>query len=91
MLDPPCQDWNLYRQLTDPHEIAWQRSLTPAQKYYIYKDLHRIVMASKGPGDWAKLDELVWREKVARRLVEVSAYRKLDELRHERSATNHAG
>jgi hypothetical protein len=47
-------------------------------------------MARSGPGDWKKLDELLWREKVTRRLIEVEAYRKLDELRHERSAANHA-
>ena len=91
MLDAPRQDWSLYRQLTETYDIAWERNLTVAEKFALYQDMHRIVMARTGPGDWAKLDEWLWQEKVARRLKEVKAYRKLDELRRGRSASNHAG
>lgn len=91
MLDPPRQDWSLYRQLTEPHEIAWQRNLTPSQRFKIYQDLYRIAMARTGPGNWGKLDEWRWKEKVARRGKELEAYRKLDELLRERAAANHSG
>jgi hypothetical protein len=90
MLDAPRQDWELYRKLTMPYDIAWQRSLTPEQKFAIYQGLYRIAMSRTGPGDWAALDARQWQEKLARRMKEVEAYRKLDELRRERSAGSDA-
>jgi hypothetical protein len=91
MIDAPQQDWPAYERRSRQADAAWYRSLTPSQRFALYEDLYRIVMAGRqGPGDWSRLETWQWREKVARRLKEVEAYRKLDELRREQSDSTRA-
>jgi hypothetical protein len=86
MAGAPKQNWSLYRQLTRQSDAEWIRSLTPSQRFDLYADLFDIIWQSRqGSGDWKRLEEWHWKEKVAMRLRMVEAFRKLDEFR-ERTA-----
>jgi len=74
-----------------PHDAAWLRRLTPAQRFAIYRDLYGFLLeARRGRGDWSRLEEWNWQQKVDTRLRVVSALAKRDQLHHERSAAEDA-
>jgi hypothetical protein len=90
MVDAPKQNWSLYRQLTRQSDAEWIRSLTPSERFDLYADLFATICeARRGEGDWKRLEEWHWKEKVAARLRMVEAFRKLDEFR-ERTAADYA-
>jgi len=90
MLTAPQQDWSLYRAMTEPSAAAWDRALTPQARFEIYADLFDFLHeARRGRGDWARLEQWEWDQKLAIRLRVVDALRRLDQHRHERSAAGH--
>ena len=92
MLDAPRQDWKAYAALTAESDAAWLRAMTVDEKFAIYADMFRIASeARRGPGNWERLDQTMWEEKVATRLRMVEAFRKMDQLNVERAAGKNAG
>ncbi|MEX0642116.1 MAG: hypothetical protein WD468_05415 [Pirellulales bacterium] len=93
MLDAPRQDWAAYRRLTRDSDTAWLRGLTLRDRFDLYADLFNIFWEARrrNPGDWERLDQWHWNQKLATRLRMVDAFKKLDELRRERAATDHTG
>ena len=47
-----------------------------------------VLQARRHPGNWSRLDAWRWREKIAHRLQLVDIFGKLDQLQHERAASN---
>lgn len=62
--------------------------MTPEEKFAIYADMFNIYWAARQnvSGDWERLDEHRWQEKLAIRQRMVEAFTKLDEWRRERAA-----
>jgi hypothetical protein len=91
MLDAPKQDWPAYERAAAPNVIKWLRRLTPDERLALYDDMFGLVASVPRTSiERKRLEDVRWREKVARRLVEVNAYRKLDELRREHINTHDA-
>ena len=84
MLDAPRQDWPAYERRTAPYVTKWLRGLTADERLALYDDMFGLVASvPRNSIERERLEECRWREKVARRLFEVAAYLKLDELRRE--------
>lgn len=87
MPDAPQQDWPLYDSMCREAEMAWLRSLTPADKFAIYNDLFNVVWeARKKLGVNERLDEWEWQQKLELRLRLVKSYAKWDE--HQNKGTS---
>jgi len=92
MFVAPQQNWKLYEAMTAESDAARQRSLTVQQKYELYCDMFNLMWAARsGPGNWERLDQWRWEEKLKLRRRMVEAFAKLDQLRNERAAANNAG
>jgi hypothetical protein len=92
MLDAPRQDWAAYEKLARPSDAAWLRGLTLDDRLALYADLFDLVWnARRGPGDWERLEQWRWEQKLASRLRMVEAFQKLDILTRERAATHDVG
>ena len=89
MLDAPQQDWAAYERRAAAADAAWNQNVTPDKRIALVADMFRMVWNSpRDPVERERLEAWRWRAKVARRLTEVDAYRKLDELRRERSTSH---
>ncbi|HKD36403.1 MAG TPA: hypothetical protein VKB78_06365 [Pirellulales bacterium] len=88
MLDGPRQDWAFYEERVRPIDRAWLQSLTTADRWAIYCDMFNLIWNARKQisGDWQRLDEQRWREKLALRLKMVDAFQKRDQLLRERAA-----
>jgi hypothetical protein len=92
MLDAPRQDWAAYEKLAGPSDAAWLRGLTVAERFALYADLFNMVWdARRGPGDWQRLEQWHWQQKLATRLRMVEAFNQLDQRTRERAAEHHPG
>jgi hypothetical protein len=92
MVDVPQQDWELYRQLTRDADVALLRSLSLADRSGLYLDLFKIHWAARrGPGDWQRVEQRCWQEKLETRQRLVNAFTKLDVLERERAACHRTG
>ena len=90
VIDAPQQDWSAYESRARQSDAAWIRNLTPPERFALYDDLFRMVLAARsGAGDWPRLEAWRWREKLSHRLRSVEAFRQLDRLRRERSTSHH--
>jgi hypothetical protein len=89
----PQHDWSYYEARLGESDAAWLRSLSIGDRFSLYEDLFNILWTArrKMPGDWARLDQYHWEEKVALRRRTVEAFSKLDQARRERAAANYAG
>jgi hypothetical protein len=91
MVDAPCHDWSRYDSLIERERVQWIRSLSPQQRYALYEDFFNLVhSAPRKALERERLEQWRWAEKLAMRLRLVDAFRKLDQYRRERAATNNA-
>jgi hypothetical protein len=87
----PKQNWIMYEALAASHEAAELRGMTPTEKFAIYADLFNLVRnARSNQGNWARLDEWSWQQKLETRQRMVLAFGKLDEIQHARAAASDA-
>jgi hypothetical protein len=93
MLDAPRQDWAFYEERARSADQAWLRSLTPQEGFVLYADMFNLIWKARRSlkGDWGRLDEWRWREKLALRLRMVEAFWKRDELIRERTPPGNTG
>lgn len=83
----PQQNWPYYDAQSRAAIANWLRSLTLHERLAIYEDMFTVYWEARRnmPGDWEKLDQWRWKEKVAMRRRMVEAFRNMDE--HERGPT----
>jgi hypothetical protein len=88
----PKQDWAAYQQRLAKEDAAWVRGLTPGERFDIYANLFAIVWRARHnlEGDWEKLEQWHWQQKLAMRQRCVRAYQKRDEIQHGRAAAEAA-
>jgi len=80
----PQRDWIYAEQRSRQVEGQLLRSMTPQQRLAIYEDMFDVFWQARQTtaGDWEKLEQWRWREKVATRQRMVEAYKKWDQRRH---------
>ena len=87
MLGAPQHDWAYYESRCRSSDEAWLRSLTPQEKFDLYADMFNVLwIARSQEGDWQRLDDWAWREKLAIRKRQLDAFARQDERRRERTA-----
>ena len=78
-MDRPQHDWDAYRASTAESDAAWIRSLTLEERFSLYEGMFDLIWeARKGPGDWERLDQWSWEQKLALRNRMVEAFKELD-------------
>lgn len=92
MATAPQQNWSYYDSRVQPVDADWLRSLSVEERFQLYNGLYSVLLQGRRtmPGDWDRLDQFQWAEKLKLRRRMVEAFSKLDDLRRERSAPNHA-
>ena len=90
MLDAPQHDWSFYESKTQASDAECARNLTFAERFALYASLFNMIWNSRQnlSGNWEQSERERWEEKLEVRRRMVDAFRKLDELRRERSAAN---
>jgi hypothetical protein len=81
----PQQNWRVYAERTATEQAHWVRALSLSERFDLYADLFNVIWNARqnaGMGDWDRLDQWSWEQKLARRQREVAAFRKRDELRN---------
>jgi hypothetical protein len=93
MLDTPQHDWSYYEAITRESDAALTREMSTNERFDLYASLFNTIWNARRqlPGDWERIDNQRWQEKLALRTRMVKAFHQLDEFRRERSASNHAG
>lgn len=93
MVDAPRQDWAFYEERARPANEAWLYSLTPHDRFALYADMFNMIWEARRnvDGDWERLDEWRWQQKLELRLRMVEAFQKRDELIRERTAASDVG
>jgi hypothetical protein len=87
----PQQNWQMLDRIALASDSEWVRSLTPSDRFAIYADLFDMIWEARGNrGNWERLDEWNWRQKLALRLRMVEAFKKPDHARNERSNSHDA-
>jgi hypothetical protein len=86
------QDWSYYKTRERESDAAWLRSLSIGERFELYEDMYGVLWAARSgmPGNWARLEQRQWAEKVAVRQRMVEAFSKRDQLQRERAAAHHA-
>jgi hypothetical protein len=92
----PRQRWELFEQLCGDRarasDTAWARSLPPAERLAVVDDLLMTVRSARvAAGDWQHVDDLAWRETLNERLLQVQAFRRLDEAMRGTGTVANAG
>lgn len=91
MMDSPRQDWCAYEASTRQENANWVRNLSPLDRFAIYDDLFNLIWSARGDaGNWSRLEQWNWKQKVAARLKLVSAFTSLDQFRCERAASKNS-
>jgi hypothetical protein len=87
----PQQDWSYYEDRVRNIDAAWLRSLTFDKRFALYNDMFNLLWSARHdmPGDWARLDQHHWEEKISLRRRMVEACAKMDQMQRERAAANH--
>jgi hypothetical protein len=90
MLDAPQHDWSFYEAKTRDSDAAWIRGLSTKERFDLYASLFNTLWNARQnlPGDWERLDNQRWQEKLELRRKMVEALRKLDEYRERRVMIN---
>jgi hypothetical protein len=93
MLDAPRQDWAFFEERARPVEAAWLRGLTTDERFALYNDMFNVIWQARRnlEGDWERLDDLRWQQKLALRLRMVEAFQKMDQHTRERTADDNTG
>lgn len=88
----PKQDWAYYEMRCRESDAQRLRALTPADRFALSADLFNLqwIARQQAPGQWQRLDERRWQEKLALRARMADAYKKLDTWRSERAATSNS-
>ena len=78
----PQRDWSYFAERERKAERQLLRSTTPEQRLAIYEEMFGIFRQGRRtmPGDWEKLDQWRWNEKLAARQRMLEAFRKMDQL-----------
>ena len=90
MLDAPQHDWSFYEAKTRGSDAEWLRGLTTSERFELYASLFNTIWNARQnlPGDWERLENQRWQEKLELRRQMVDAFKKLDQFRRERSVAN---
>jgi hypothetical protein len=90
MLDAPQHDWSFYEAKTRGSDAAWNCGLSTQERFDLYASLFNTIWNArqKLPGDWERLEEIRWQEKLEVRQKLVHAFRKLDQYRERVSKNN---
>jgi hypothetical protein len=90
MLDAPKQNWALYESRCRATDEARIRAMTTDERFALYASMFNLIWRDrdKRPGDWERLDQWRWQQKLALRRRMVATYKKLDELYRDRAAGN---
>jgi hypothetical protein len=85
MVFAPQQDWSYVESRSRQSEAARLRAMGPADRFAVYADMYNLLWAArrKISGDWQRLDQRRWKEKLAMRLRMVEAFTKRDQSRRE--------
>jgi len=85
MVVVPQQDWSYVESRSRETEAARLHAMTPAERFAVYADMYNTLWAARQnvPGDWERLDQWRWEEKLAVRRRMVEAFSKLDQMRRE--------
>jgi len=86
------QDWSYYKTRERDSDAAWLRSSSLGERFELYEDMFNILWVARPgmAGNWARLEQRQWTDKVALRRQMVDAFTKLDQLQRERAAAHHA-
>jgi hypothetical protein len=80
-------DWELLERRSRQQHVQWLRSLTPAESFALYEDLHRLAASFTGdPEGSARLEQRRWREKLAVRAELLAAWSRMDERSARRAS-----
>lgn len=81
----PQQDWLYVESRSRESEAARLRSMTLAERFAVYADMYNMLWNTRRnlAGDWERLDQARWEEKLALRRRQVEAFTKLDQLQRE--------
>jgi len=62
-------------------DAAWAAALSPAARLAVADDLLATIRAVRvAAGDWQAVDDRAWRETLDERMLQVRAFRRLDEV-----------
>jgi hypothetical protein len=84
----PQHDWSYYESQVRASDRDLARGLTTSERFAVYASFFDAIWTSRQqlPLDWEQLEGRRWQRKAALRRQMVEAFRKLDELRRERSS-----
>jgi hypothetical protein len=85
-------DWSYYKTREGECDATWLRSLSVGERFALYEDMFNILWAARAEmsGNWARLEQRQWAEKIDRRQRLVEAFLKRDQVLSERAAAHHA-
>ena len=92
----PHQRWALFEKLCGDQirarDAAWAAGLAPAARVAVADDLLATIRAVRVvAGDWQAVDDRAWRETLAERVLQLKAFRRLDEVTHGTGPVADAG
>jgi hypothetical protein len=81
----PRQRWERFEALCGEiiraRDAAWAAGLSPTARLAVADDLFTTIRAVRvAAGDWQAVDDNAWRETRAERMLQVEAFRRLDEV-----------
>ncbi len=90
------QRWELFETLCGERirarDAEWADRLSPADRVAVADDLLTTIRAARvAAGDWQAVDDRAWRETLAERILQVKAFRRLDEVTHGTGPVADAG
>ncbi|MGD9635819.1 MAG: hypothetical protein AB7U97_21230 [Pirellulales bacterium] len=89
----PQQNWAYVEDRLRAHDAKWLRALSVEERFVLYQDLFQVLRSARQhlPGDWKRLEQHQWEEKLVLRQRFLDAISKLDQWRSEQTAANHSG
>lgn len=90
MLTPPRQNWKMFAEMSRVSDATWLRSLSPDERYAIYRGLFNAVLTASHADGRARVEEWAWPNKLERLRKQRDAFLRLDRHR-DRSPACHAG
>lgn len=91
----PKTNWASFEALTRDSDRAWIRGLTEETRFASYSALFNALWKSRSgphatPGDWERLNQWSWKQKLAERHRMWAAFSKRDEYLRERTASRNS-
>lgn len=92
MVYAPQQNWSYIEARSRECDAALLRAMTPSERFIVYADMYNVIWSAHRTldGNWERLDQHRWAEKLAIRKREVEAFNYMDQLRFERAAADNA-